>query len=330
MTSDSGVTLLELILVMMILGIVVGGGLGLFSALDVGRRQAVGLVKNVLRTAQNSALARTAPACVRIDPENGSLRAEALAVVGTWHFENGALEGAFGLDGGVEGAEFVRGGYLGDALSFQTGDHAVARIPIETEPSFDFHDGFRLECAVRVEGTGGGRLIDVGGSVGLLINAAGAVRGEFLSEILKDGRLQPGGTIAVETGPGLVPPSRWTRLALEYDRERLVLHVDGVPVVEQAEVVAVWKVEAPLTLSDERRPFPGSIDNLVISAMVTDESVELPDSVRFAGETIPCIRFDAGGGLDRRTHPEPVLLWLDYEDGSRESIGVGFYGTVDG
>ena len=50
-----GVTLLELLLVMMILAVVVGGGLGMFAALDLGKRQAAGIVKNVLRSAQNSA-----------------------------------------------------------------------------------------------------------------------------------------------------------------------------------------------------------------------------------------------------------------------------------
>ena len=60
--TDPVTTLLELILVMMVLAIVMGGGLGLFAALDVGKRQATGLVKNVLRTAQNSAIARQSPA----------------------------------------------------------------------------------------------------------------------------------------------------------------------------------------------------------------------------------------------------------------------------
>src|SRR5262245_33568151 len=94
-----GFTLLELLLVMAILAVVAGGAMGMFAALDVGKRQAAGLVKNSLRSAANSAIARTAPARVRIDAKQGTLTPMALTVVGTWQFERHALAGNSGLDG---------------------------------------------------------------------------------------------------------------------------------------------------------------------------------------------------------------------------------------
>ena len=42
------------------------------------------------------------------------------------------------------------------------------------------------------------------------------------------------------------------------------------------------------------------------------------------------IRFDAGGGLDRGFHGEPVEIELVYDDGTRRVLRVGMYGTVEG
>ena len=82
-------------------------------------------------------------------------------------------------------------------------------------------------------------------------------------------------------------------------------------------------------LSDARRPFPGSVDALVVSAVVADEAASLSETVRIV-EAPATVYFGAGGGLDRVRHPEPVRIVLAHDDGTRDTIGVGFYGTVDG
>ncbi|MEW6072488.1 MAG: prepilin-type N-terminal cleavage/methylation domain-containing protein [Planctomycetota bacterium] len=324
----AGVTLLELLLVLAILAVVLGGGLGVFAALDVGKRQAVGLVKSMLRSAQNAAIATQSPARVRLDPAAGTIVADSLRVVGTWHFEDRSLAGAFQLDGGERGCTFAADGYLGHALSFG-GPGAFAEVQVKHDPSWDFRAGFAVDLAVRRHGTGGGRLVRIGRTIGLEIGGQGEARGWFLARAEKDGQPMAGGKVFVQSDPGAVPLQRWTRLRLEYDHQRLALFVDGVAVQAREETAEVWKVEDSLVLSDPDRPFPGGVDHLVVSALVSSEVAILPETVRFTGDAPRQVLFAAGGTLDRRAHPDPVFVTLEFEDGARESVAVGLYGTVE-
>jgi hypothetical protein len=51
--------------------------------------------------------------------------------------------------------------------------------------------------------------------------------------------------------------------------------------------------------------------------------------VTFDPATPAEIVFDAGGGLDREVHREPVRLGLEFDDGRKERIVVNLYGTVE-
>ena len=326
-----GVTLMELLLVMMILGIALGAGIGMFATLDLGKQQARGFVKNTLRSAQNSAIYRQAPARVRIDSESGIIVAEAMQVIGTWHFERRSVEGVNGLGGKVAGGTlFVEDGFLGEALYLDGKVGSLAEIPIQLDPAFYFGDGFSIECALRREGGGGGQAIDVGNIAGIDIGNDGRVRGWFIPRIQDKGQDKPGGKVLIESEPGLAIEGEWIRVKLDYDRSDLVLSVDNVPVANHDETVAVWHIEKPLYLSGKRFPFRGSVDSLVISCVVATDTVPLPESVRFSPDTPTSIHFAAGGGLDRNHHPEPLLLELEFDDGSTDTLFVGTYGTVDG
>lgn len=332
--SRAGLTLLELLLVMAILGLVLGGGLGLFAALDLGKRQAVGLVKNVVRSAQNTAIATQAPARVRIDTKDGEaggwLRAEALRVIGTWHFEGRDVKG-FGMEGAAPGELFSEDGFVGEALRFVGAFGEAAVIPVNLDPAFDLTDGFALECALRWEDAGGGKAVAIGSSVALELGRTGALRGRFRAAVegAGAGQARRGAPVVVETPPGALSPERWSVVRLAYDREELTLTVDGVPLARTVETAPVWQVEGPLQLSDGTRPFPGSIDALVVSAVVADEPVVLPETVRFGKGTPALVHFAAGGGLDRRRHPEPVRIGLVFDDGTEALVAVGMYGTVE-
>jgi hypothetical protein len=82
-------------------------------------------------------------------------------------------------------------------------------------------------------------------------------------------------------------------------------------------------------LGEAQQSFACSLDNLVISSVSASQEVRLPETVRFAADTVQEIQFDAGGDLDRAVHDGPVSLWLEFDDGARVEIGVGMYGTVD-
>jgi prepilin-type N-terminal cleavage/methylation domain-containing protein len=324
----AGVTLLELLLVLAILAVVLGGGLGMFAALDLGKRQAVGLVKSVVRSAQNTAISTRSPTCVRIDPEAGTIVAESLRVVGTWHFEGKKIEGAFELDGAHLGGEFIPDGFLGDALCFG-GAGSLAEIPVEHDPAFDFTDGFSINLVIRKDAGAGGRLLRIGDSIGIDVGGSGQVRVWFKYQIEKDGQSQAGGEVRLESPPNAIPPRLWTRLRAVYDRTQLVLFIDGVAVAAEEAAAPVRRIDGALVLSDARRPFPGCVDCLVVSTVVSDEVVALPETVRFVSDVPREIRFDAGGRLDRTVHHDPVFVTVEFEDGALESIGVGIYGNVE-
>jgi len=325
-------TLLELLLVMFILALVLGGGVGLFASLDLGRRQASGVVRNVIRSAQNTAMASGAPARVRLDLEQGELWAEALQVVGTYQFEERSVEG-YGPQGKTGPDWFDPLGFVGAAFHPAGLRGATAEIPIESDPAFDFTLGFALECALLRERETGGRVLSIGAAesatLALELGANGSLRARFRARIGGPESERPGGQVILQSEPGLLPVQRWTRVRMQYDRAAFTLFVDGALVAVEQSDAYVWKVDGPLILSDDQAPFPGKLDALVVSAMLAGERARLPDSVRFTVSSPTTIQFRSGGGLDRGYHVDPPRITLELADGSSQLVTVGFYGTVE-
>lgn len=326
-----GVTLLELLIVLTLISLLLGAGVGVLSRLDVGKRAAHGLVQSVVRSASTSALARQAPARVRLDPDAGTIEAAGMKVIGTWHFESEVLEGAFDLDGALQGAVLVDDGFLGKAISFSgTSRAAFAEIAVQRDPAFELREGFAIDCAVRLEERGAGQLFALGDTVGVEWTGAGLLTAWFRPELVdENGQVVRGGRVLAQAEPGALTVGRWRRLHLSYDRTELVLAIDGTVVARTPSDAPVWKLEGPLILGDPRRSFPGSLDAFVVAGVVATEVVELPENVSFGPESTTDIRFVPGGHLDRARHPEPLRILLDYADGKREVVRVGRYGTVE-
>jgi len=324
-----GMTLFELMLVMVLIGLLLGLGVGVFASLDFGKRAALSLVQNVVRSARNSAVARAAPARVRIDAAAGTLVAEALDVAGTWRFEGERLEGAFGLDGRLAGAELVDDGYLGRALALGSARASYAEIGVQSDAGFDLYHGFAIECALRLVGTASGGVLSVGGAAGLAVGGAGALRAWLVPEVVgASGEPRSGGRIYVESPPGTLTPGRWQRVRFEYDRRLARLYVDGIEAARTEEVAPVWRLEGPLTLGDPRGSFQGALDDLVVAVVAASEGASLPDSVQFGPGTPAEILFDARGHLDREVHVQPLAFQLLFDDGGAQTVHVGLYGTV--
>lgn len=314
-----------------LIALLLGIGVGVFARLDFSERVAASLVENVLRSAHNWAVARDAPARVTIDREASTIRTEGLQVIGTWHFESLPIEGAFGLAGAQLGGELVADGFQGRAISFD-GQPARARVefPVQNDAAYDLRAGFALACAVRVSTGRGGAVLRAGESVGLEIAADGSIKGWIAGEIADElGHLQRGGKIPIASPPAVVAPGRWTQIGLSYDRKKLRLFADGTPVAEIAETAPVWRLQGPLVLSPDPTPFPGAIDNLVVSAVVAHDESVLPTNTTFAAGAPPEILFAAGGGLDRNAHKEPVRVTLETEDGPSATLVVNLFGTVE-
>ena len=328
---QSAFTLIELMIVMGVIALVLGIGLGSLTRLDLGDRVAQSTVQNLLRTAQNWSIARQAPARVILDPKSGTLRAEGLSVIGTWHFEKLPIQGALGLDGLATGGQIVEDGYQGRALSF-AGEpmRSHVEIAVQHDPSYDFARGFLVRCAVRPASTSGGLVLALGGVIGLETSDEGGLRGWFITERIDEhGVAQKGGKIALDSPPHMLTPGRWSLVELRYDRHELELLLDGVLVARVDEIASVWKLEGPLMLSPGQTPFPGALDSLVIGAVAGEEAAQLPSHVSFAKDVPREILFQPGGGLDRERHRERVVVKLEFEDGRKAEILVQPYGTVE-
>lgn len=329
-------TLVEMLFVVLIIGTMLGFGFGVFASLDLGERAAAGLVQNVVRAARNSALARGAGARVRIDPSTSGISAEALEVIGTWRFEEGGeeIQGAFDLRGPLVGCRHVDDGFIGRALGFPPGERIFAEVGVQRDPAYHFGEGFRIECAVRLAPSGGGRVLRLGESIGIDVTDSGSVRAWFVPEVLDTtGSPSKGGRLVSPTPPGTLRSGEWRRIAVEYDRRRFTVAIDGRVIEPEdgfvEETAPVYPILGPLVLGDVQQAFAGDLDDLVISTVTASDSIRLPEGVLFDPGSAGEIRFDAGGNLDRAVHPDARDIRLVYQDGRTATVRVGLYGTVE-
>ena len=331
-------TLVELLLVMALIAMILGIGLGALSRLQLGDRVAVAMVQDALRSAQNFAVGRAAPARVRLDLKTGTIRSEGMQVVGTWHFEELPIRGAFELEGALLGGRLVDDGFQGHGLSF-VGEPSRSKveIPVQDDTAWNLRDGFALRVALRPhaggtsrDGNAGGAVLALGESAGLETTAHGAVRAWIAAEVADDhGDLRRGGKIPVETLPLALVDGRWSVVEVQYDRRRLRLSVDGVLAAEVEEIAPVWKLDGPLVISPANQPWPGTVDSLVVSCVAARDELRLPTGVAFAPGTPEEIVFAPGGGLEGGNRREPVRITLDYDDGQKATVVVNAYGTVE-
>lgn len=308
-----GLTLLELLMVMTIVGIVFGLGLGAVSTMDPGRGADTDLVRGALRSARASAVAERHPAAleVLIDPETQrpSLRVRRMRTLGTWHFERPDGRGTSGLNAEpIKGARQVDDGYLGRALGlFGRARDARAEIALHTLSRFDVRDGFSFDLFVRREGDAGGTILRLGRNepiCGLEATDRGGLLA-WVAPLYEDssGREVPGGREDLRLPEGSVVAGRWTRLTFMYDGAHLRLLVDGFLAGAVACRGPLHRLEEPLVLGGEPAPFPGTLDNLVMRGVDVSDPLPLSESAVWPEDVPRVIQFDADGSLDPLVHP---------------------------
>ncbi|MFT5830690.1 MAG: prepilin-type N-terminal cleavage/methylation domain-containing protein [Bacteroidia bacterium] len=335
--KSQGLTLIELLFTMVILSIVLGLGVGALTGLKAPTQQNTGLVRSVLRAAANQAISHEAGCAVTFDQAAGAMYPSELRVVGTWHFEDTNLNGAFGLNGSGPGVRIVDDGYIGKAISLQASG-VEANFAVKRDPAFDLTEGFVVELALRDPIGKGGRVLHIGHMVGIDLEAGGVVRG-WIAPDFSGGKQQAETTesqaarathLFVESRPGTVLPGAWIRVRLEYDRTMLTLSVDGTKVDELESDAPVRELVGDLGLSSkERDGFRGDVDKLVVSAISAMEPVMLGDDAAFTKETPKRVVFHGGGGLDPTVHDRPLEIGIEFIDGQRGTVKVGILGTVE-
>ena len=335
--KSQGLTLIELLFTMVILSIVLGLGVGALTGLKAPSQQNTGLVRSVLRAAANQAVSHEANCAVTFDQAAGAMYPTELRVVGTWHFEDTKLNGAFGLNGSGPGVRIVDDGYIGKAISL--GANGVeANFAVRRDPAFDLTEGFVVEIALRDPVGKGGRVLHIGHMVGIDLEPGGVVRGwiapDFSTEkqVTETTEAQAARAthLFVESARGTVLPGAWLRVRLEYDRTKLTLSVDGAQVDELTSEAPVRKLVGDLGLSSkERTGFRGDVDKLVVSAISAMEPVLLADDAVFTKGTPDRVVFHGGGGLDPSVHSRPLEIGIEFIDGQRDTVQVGILGTIE-
>ena len=317
-----------------LLGTILGIGLGTFASFDPGRRAARGLVANALRQARNEAVANRAPARVMFDPETRTVTSEGTAVAGTWRFETPQLTGAREINGlaqGFPGTMLTGDGFVGSALDLDLGERGCrVVIDMTSEPLLQLRRGFRLSCALRPKVLKASTILDFGGVLTIESVADGSIRFSVVTRRVDElGRAFPGEAVVVKTAPGAIEAGRWSQVEVRYDGRWLSALSDGVPVAMREESRELWDVEKPLVIGGARSGYNGQIDDLVVIVAKEGEQFILPSSVEFEAKEPFEVRFDEGGGLDPVAHARPVEIGLSFSDGTRDSLSVQMFGTVE-
>jgi|GEM_PF-4159780 len=332
-----GLTLLELLMVMTIVGIVFGLGLGAVSTMDPGKGADADLVRGALRSARSNALAERHPAAVEVltdpDTQRTTLRVRRMRTVGTWHFERPDGRGTSGLSAEpTRGADQVDDGYLGRAIGlFGTAPDARVEIALHTLSRFDVRDGFSFDLFVRREDERGGTILRLGKRTAIASLEA-TDRGGLLAWVVplyrdSTGRELPGGRVDLRLPEGTVERDRWTRLTFMYDGAHVRLLVDGFLAGITPCEGPLAPLDEPLVLGGEPAPFPGSIDNLVMRTVDTSDPLPLSQNAVWPEDLPRRIQFDADGSLDAQLHggrPLELVLPTDLE----EPIRIGRLGVV--
>lgn len=315
-SSQRGFTIIELMIVMMLMGLMLGMGAGVYLGLgdSLRYRTAIGSVKTAIRKTRNFAVSGGGPAVVRFDLKNGVVRGSGNLPVGLWHFEDEV--GAFGRDARFVGGEIGPQGRFGRGVHFTTGGWAELGKSAE----FDDREGMLVELWVKPLEVGNSVLVRKGSAYELATDDQGRLTGTIEVD---------GTEVSLEAkNDDPIPKGRWTRVGLLYDRYRFQLLRDGraVASVEESRPLMTDR-GAPLTIGASGRPFQGSIDEVRVFRIVPGEPVELPQGMSFDGEGSPRIVYRAGGSLDPEVHKGPVTVRVRHGD-EVEELTIGILGMI--
>lgn len=319
-----GVTLLELLVVISILGVLLGLGVGVYGSLATPDVLAAGRIRDALRAARLLAQREGAPSSVIVDPGRGEVYALGLHAAGNWHFEDDAGTG-WPVPARHAPESLEPAGVLGSALRIrEDGELLIPDLP----PSTESPDGFGVECWFRPEaeprpmtllerpGLWALRLDDENQlEVSLWLDAKAGP--EELRRTLPEAHL---------------PPDRFTCVAVVFDGRTLQVDVDGRRSGEDTRLTAPRRMapatRVPLRAGDGLQRFRGLIDELRLSAVAAEQHGPLPAEVHLLGEP-RVLHLDPQGRLDPDFHGAAEDLAFTWGDPARRThVELGVLGSV--
>lgn len=316
-STAGGFTIIEMMIVMMLMGIMLGLGAGVYLGLgdSLQYQTALGQIKTVIRKTRNFSVSGGGPAIVTLDPKTNQLYGSGNLPVGMWHFEDET--GAFSRPATLQGGTIVPEGRFGRGVHFASGGWA----DLGRSPEYDDAEGFMVEAWVRPTQSARGILIQKGSAYKLSLSSEGLLEASL--------EVSPGSEVtllAEKDDP--IPMGRWTRVGLIYDRFRFQIVRDGRVVASVDETRPLRPDRgSSLTIGGRSVPFHGWIDEARVFRMVPGEAVVLPEGMTIDGEAATSVVYRRGGSLDPEVHKGPVTLRFKIAD-KVEELNVGVLGMI--
>lgn len=309
-----GVTLIEMVTVIVILSLLLGLSIALFrnANRDLGVRASANHFVSLLRAVHDEARTRNSPAWIVIDVEENSCYAMTKETVGEWHFEDTVTTGAFGKNGRVTGGTLVPG-RVGNAMQF-SGSTTVecGEIPIYADDQgvvIEFWY-YRTNLPARKQS-----LCAIGSQVELSVEASGRLTAKCGDVIFGSGDVT------------LRFTDRWYFIELVYDGREAQLFVNGALLGSKAGKMQ-WAKGQSLTIGAAKNGCTGILDEFRVSLLFPRERYVLPSESKWelpngyvpAGKKEFVIHFDSEGRLDPRKHGQPLRFTIKSPSESREII----------
>lgn len=288
-----GLTLLELLVVIVILSLVLGLSVTFLqdAGKDLGVVASANHVAGLLRGARERARATGAPAWVVFDVPRRAVHLQVKETVGEWHFEDPPEAGAFGRNARIRNAGRVPG-RLGQGLQLSGG----GTIHGGDLPFWGVDPGFAVELWFqRRAGRAAGRgvLCTLADGVELAVEADGRIVGRA-------------GGLSVSSGASRIPPDAWCHVQLLYSGRDLRLYVNRSPVEVRPGQAGWVPAGAAFVVGSERAGFAGIVDEVRVSRLTPGEEYVLAGEAVFEfppGTAIPpdgklLVAFDPEGRLE--------------------------------
>ncbi len=338
---------MELLVVLAIIALVGGLSAGAFH---IARRTyalaaSASQVEAILRAARNASIMSGIPARVEIETEQAV--AYGFEAVGEWGFETaegGISYGARYMPATLQGSATLGEGYAGRGLHLGGGGYADCGAGA----AFDFRTGVYAEAWIRHNASSIPSAGEIGGrstttttasSSGLrrrrtLSKGEPILNSEAAAGILSKGRafflgICPDGSLEGRIGdyrirsmPGTVLPGRWTKVALSYDGQEVLLLADGIDretvLLSRTGLMGEEEPRPPMSIPRSQEsflmghpkiPFQGAVDEVRLYGMPEPLRYELGGRERILGWK-KVIWFDRNGRLDSRFHELGVQLVL--------------------
>ena len=356
---SSGVTLIELMVVLALMAVLMGLGVSMYT--NLGKQgvftATVARVLSTLNRVRNSSM--THPAALQVNAgdidkgEENSIRGVEYVNMFSSQCEpteEGVLQGALDRNGSLPPTASFREGIIGRALFLDGG-----AVDCGDYPAMDATEGVSVDLWVYPTGLTGGTLVRRGEGLGLSLTR----QVEGMGIRLELGFRSPPPAAAAGAAPGAgssatsasdptesrtfdvrgvsVPANRWTRIIATYDKSKVEKNVQVFVDLGRGPVERFSQREKnPLAPSRKSHlylgggggdgaAFRGGIDDLRIEGILGEAFEPFPAQVKVLGPSRKV--FFAGGKLDQTHHSLAETIVIQY--GRREkTILIGLEGNI--